>query len=468
VAKIVVVGGGVCGLASATLLAEDGHEVTVLERDGERAPLSGPEAWQDWTRRGVAQFRQPHWLHAGARALLDTHLPAVKNALAAAGGLTYDQLTPLPPPIADRASRPGDERFVTLTGRRPVVEYAFASVAEKLADVRRGVTVAELLTGPCDIPGVPHVTGVRTADGEQLDADLVVDASGRRSMLPAWLDTIGARPAIEEAEDSAFYYYTRYFHAPSGHPQPRAGLLVPIGSISLLHLPADSGTWSVTVYVSSRDRALRELRRTEVYTKVVQACPLHAHLLEGEPITDVLAMSGTLDRYRRFVVDGVPVATGIVAVGDAWACTNPSLGRGITLGLLHAARLRDVVRSDLGAPARLAEDFDAVTEAELTPWYRATLDVDRDRLIDVEALAEGRPVPPPADEAAAVRRALLVAMACDADVFRAFMEIVGVVTSPHEVMARPGLVERILTIAESQPPLQVPGPSRQELLELVA
>jgi hypothetical protein len=45
-------------------------------------------------------------------------------------------------------------------------------------------------------------------------------------------------------------------------------------------------------------------------------------------VTDVLPMGGTIERYRRFVVDGVPVATGIVSVGDSWACTNPSLGRG--------------------------------------------------------------------------------------------------------------------------------------------
>ena len=44
------------------------------------------------------------------------------------------------------------------------------------------------------------------------------------------------------------------------------------------------------------------------------------------------------DRYHRFVVDGEPVATGVVAVGDAWACTNPSLGRGATLALVHAWR----------------------------------------------------------------------------------------------------------------------------------
>ena len=467
-ACVVVLGAGWCGLVSAALLAKDGHDVIVLERDRAGVPPSGLEAWHGWSRHGVAQFRQGHWLHPRGRALLDAQLPAVKNALADAGCLTYDLLSPVPPPIADMASEPGDERFITLTGRRPVIEQAVASVVDKVTDIRRGVTVAGLLTGPSDIPGVPHVVGVQTATGEQILADLVVDATGRRSVMPGWLDAVGARPPIEEAERSGFFYYTRYFHAPSGPPPAQAGLLVPVGSISLLYLPADNQTWSITVYVSARDAVMRELRRPEVWTRLIESCPLHAHLLDGEPITDVLAISGTIDRYRRFVVDGLPVATGIVAVGDAWACTNPSIGRGMTLGLLHATRLRDVVRSELDAPGRLAEAFDAVTEAELTPWYRATLDVDRDRQAEIDALVDGRPAPAPADDAAAAGRALMVAMAYDPEAYRAFMDIIGVIELPQDVFSRPGLVDRIMAIAQSEPPLQIPAPSRQELLELVA
>jgi 2-polyprenyl-6-methoxyphenol hydroxylase-like FAD-dependent oxidoreductase len=466
-ADIVVLGAGMCGLASAVLLAEDGHDVLVLERVRAATPPSGLAAWQDWSRRGVAQFHGPHWLHPGGRAVLESHLPAVRSALVEAGGLTYDLLRPTPPPIADMGSEPGDERFLTLTGRRPVLEQAVAGVAEKVADIRRGVTVAELLTGSSDIAGVPHVTGVRTADGQRVDADLVIDATGRRSVLPGWLDAIGARAAIEESDKSGFFYYSRYFHAPSGPPPPYAGLLAPVGSVSLLYLPADNQTWSFTVYVSSRDLGLRELRRNEVWMRLVGSCPLHAHLLEGEPITDVLPISGTVDRYRRFVVDGLPVVTGILAVGDAWACTNPSLGRGVSLGLRHAVRMRDVVRSELGAPGRLAEAFDATTEAELTPWYRATLDVDRARQAEIDAIIDGRPVPPPSNDAEALAGALTVAMAYDPEAYRAFLDIVGVLKLPQEVFSRPGLADRIMSIAQSEPPPQVPGPSRQELLELM-
>ena len=39
------------------------------------------------------------------------------------------------------------------------------------------------------------------------------------------------------------------------------------------------------------------------------------------------------DRVRNYIVDGVPVVTGVIAVGDAWACTNPSVGRGATIEL---------------------------------------------------------------------------------------------------------------------------------------
>jgi flavin-dependent dehydrogenase len=111
------------------------------------------------------------------------------------------------------------------------------------------------------------------------------------------------------------------------------------------------------------------VRDAEQFTNVVQACPFQAHWLDGKPITDVLAMAAILDKYRRFVVDGQPIATGVVAVGDAWACTNPSAGRGISVGLIHAQCLRDAVRADLDDPAALARTFDELTESKAAPYF---------------------------------------------------------------------------------------------------
>jgi 2-polyprenyl-6-methoxyphenol hydroxylase-like FAD-dependent oxidoreductase len=455
-AAILVLGGGVIGLSTAMMLTRQGHRVTVFERDSAPLPGSPEEAWQAWDRRGVAQVRQAHYLQPAAGRLLDPHLPGVKEALLRAGCTSFDALSTMPGSITDRTPREGDHRFITITGRRPAIEYAFASVADGILSVRRGTSVVGLLTGPSASKAIPHVTGVRTLDGEEVSADLIIDATGRGSKLLNWLEAIGARRPVEEAEDSGFIYYTRFFRSTAGMvPACRSALLTVFHSFSLLTLPSDAGTWSVTVFISSGDQALKKLRHPKQWTALVAACPLHAHWLDGVPITDVLPMGGIIDRYRRFVVDGVPVATGILGVGDSWACTNPSIGRGITMGLMHAHGTAEVVRVHLDNPLELAHD--SMTETRVTPWYRNTIDIDRARIARFNASIEGRPEPQPTDPAARLANAFLVAMGYDADLFRAAMEIRSLLALPQEVMARPGVVDRIMEVASTQETGTPPG-----------
>src|SRR5262245_61014196 len=220
--KIAIIGGGICGLGAALLLARDGHDVTLLERDVDPPPANASDAWDHWTRKGVAQFRQPHNFMPGLRLLLEAELPDVQNGLRQAGAGTFDLLNPLPPFWTDRSPRPIDDKLWTLTARRPVGEWVFGTAAqqESRVKIRRGVQVAELLTGLSAAPGVPHVTGVRTSSGDKLHADLVIDASGRQSRNSEWLEAIGARRPFEEKADSGFSYYTRYFR---GTEPMRAG-----------------------------------------------------------------------------------------------------------------------------------------------------------------------------------------------------------------------------------------------------
>jgi 2-polyprenyl-6-methoxyphenol hydroxylase-like FAD-dependent oxidoreductase len=464
-----VLGAGVCGLATAMVLARDGHDVTVLERDPEPVPDTLADAWERWERRGVAQFRQPHYLQPRGRALLEEDLPDVADALARAGGYRFDVLDVMPPTIADRAPRPGDERFVTLTGRRPVVEHVVASAAqdEPRVDVRRGVGVQTLVARRMN--GTAHVEGVRTDTGDELRSDLVVDATGRRSPLGRWLADAGAQPLHEEAEDSGFIYYTRFFRTRDGGSRPefRAPPLSVLESFSVLTLPADNDTWSVTLYIDAGDRALKALRHPDRWDAVLAACPRHAQWVDGEPFTGVAPMGGIMDRYRRLTRAGRAVATGVAPMADAWASTNPSAGRGITMGLMHARALRDVAREHLDDPPALAAALDERTERELTPWYRTTVAEDRARLRMLEASRSGvRPAPP--DDAAAAARALLpVAAGRDPDLFRAYVETRACLATLDDVMARPGLADRVLEVtADGAPPL--PGPGRAELLELLS
>src|SRR5688500_3938504 len=126
---VLILGAGICGLGTALLLARDGHEVTILERDPGPVPDSPQAAWDSWTRKGVAQFRQPHNFMPGMREVLEAELPDVQEALRQAGACRYDLLHPLPPVLTDRSPRPIDDRLWTLSARRPVAEWVFATVA---------------------------------------------------------------------------------------------------------------------------------------------------------------------------------------------------------------------------------------------------------------------------------------------------------------------------------------------------
>jgi 2-polyprenyl-6-methoxyphenol hydroxylase-like FAD-dependent oxidoreductase len=468
-AGIVVLGAGVCGLSAGLMLARDGHQVTVLERDDAPVPRSCEDAWEQWSREGVTQFRQAHLLAAGGRVTLEESLPDVLAALVSAGAKRFDPLGSLPPTLTDRDSRPGDERFVTFTARRPVLEQVLASAAQEEpgVDVRRGVAVKGLTLQTNN--GIPHVTGVCLESGQTLAADLVVDAMGRRSPLPRWCSDADVAPMHEQSEDSGFIYYTRFFRSTDGStPQLEGPALAPIGTFSILTIPSDNDTWSVTAYVSRGDQALKRMRDADKWTAVVKACPLYAHWLEGEPISDIVAMGGVVDRYRRPSRDGRPLFTGVAMLGDAWACTNPSLGRGIALGLLHCQCLRETVGSHLQDPLEFAQAWDAVTEAKLTPWYWETVAEDRARLREIEALRNGLEPARSTEPAAALMRALIVAMRYDADVFRTFLESRCCLTRLGETLARDGMAERILEVAGDNESMPIPGPSREDLLALLA
>jgi glycine/D-amino acid oxidase-like deaminating enzyme len=85
--NIIVCGGGPIGLIAATMLARDGHEVTVLENDRHDFPAAPEDAWNSWERKGVAQFRQPHNLFARFRQVCDRELPDLTGRLLEAGGV---------------------------------------------------------------------------------------------------------------------------------------------------------------------------------------------------------------------------------------------------------------------------------------------------------------------------------------------------------------------------------------------
>lgn len=467
-ASVLVMGGGMCGLSVGMMLARDGHDVTVLERDPAPPPGSGDEAWDSWERKGINQFRMIHYFLPRFRHIAEAELPDTVAALDADGVLRYNPLA-LAPDSFTGGFRDDDDRFEALTGRRPMVEAAFARTAEATPNltVRRGVAVKGLLTGDPALEAVPHVVGVVTDAGDELRADLVVDATGRRSPLPTLLDAIGAASPVEELEDSGFMYYGRYFRSSDGSlPPALGGLLQHYDSVSVLTLPADNGTWGMGIVTSASDAQMRAVRDVEVWERTIRSFPLIAHWLDGEPMTDIQLMAKIEDRHRTFVVDDRPVATGVAPVADSWACTNPSVGRGASIGLIHAQALRDLVREQgLDDPVAFARAWHARTAEQVEPFYRDTLTFDRHRLGEIDAQIAGVPYQTE-DPGWAIDRAFEAASGSDPDLLRAFLEVVSLLAVKDDVLTRPGVLDRLR--AEAGTPREAPpGPSRAELVELV-
>jgi 2-polyprenyl-6-methoxyphenol hydroxylase-like FAD-dependent oxidoreductase len=469
VAEIVVMGAGLNGLTAGMLLARDRHRVTVLERDAAAPAGSAAELWQRWERRGVNQFRQLHFMLPRWRALMERELPAVIAKLEAMGGTRINVVSALPATMTG-GPREGDERFETVTARRPVLEAAVAAVAEQTPGlaIRRGVLATGLVTGEQSVAGVPHVTGVMTEDAPVADADLVVDAMGRRSPVGSMLEAIGARRPAEEREHCGFVYYARHFRPANGDgPTVRGPLLQHFESVSILTLPCDGGTWGVAFITSAHDTQLRALRDVRAWEAALALFPTVSYWGAGQPITGVQVIAGIEDRYRRFVVDGRPVVTGLVPLGDAWACTNPSLGRGASIGLAHACVLRDLLREvGPGEPERLARRFDETTQATVGPLYRATLQFDRHRLAEIEAEIAGQPYHT-ADPTWEISKAIYAAAARDPDVLRAYASLASMTATPDEVLAEPDMLAKVVSFSSGVPRYPASGPVRTELLAAI-
>jgi hypothetical protein len=179
-------------------------------------------------------------------------------------------------------------------------------------------------------------------------------------------------------------------------------------------------------------------------------------------------MAGLEDRYRGFVIDGRPVATGVVAVADAWACSNPANGRGASIGMLHARMLRDQLRTvGLDDPVAFAGAFHTATAETVEPWYRTTLTGDRHRLAEIESGIRGETYAPD-DPGYHEQMALAAASTQDPDCLRAALDILQVLRRPDEVFASAGLREKVLRLGSGWRDEQPSGPTRQQLLALIS
>ncbi|MGQ0520378.1 MAG: NAD(P)/FAD-dependent oxidoreductase [Actinomycetota bacterium] len=471
-AEVLVVGAGVGGLGSALALARTGHRVTVVERDPVEMVASPDEAFEHWRRRGAPQTRHSHAFLARCRNLLRDRAPEVLAALLDAGASEIDFTRHPPPDLHPLAPEPGDEDLVGLACRRTTFEWVLRRLAEATPGVAVVPGAVECLLAEDRPSGVPHVVGVGLAGGEARRADLVVDAGGRRSPLPGWLAALGCQPVPEAQEDTGIIYSSRFYRVGPDDDDPAAQPLLvgDLGYLKFAVFPGDNRTLSITFGVHADDAEMRRLLQPGPFTALAAAIPASRRWVESarcQPISGVEVMGDLVNRRRRFVVGGRPLATGVFAVGDSAVCTNPLYGRGCSLALVHAELLADTLAAHGAGDGDAEVAFAEATRAEVEPWYGAALAQDRhDRLADDEEEAGG-----PVGVGSLMRHGLLPAARTDPVVYRAFMRAFNLLDLPDAMMRDAHVVMRIMATwqgrdtAVAPPP---PGPERGELLQRLA
>ncbi len=459
---VLILGAGLAGLIAAALLARDGHEVTVLEKDPEPVPIREPA--DSLNRPGVHQFRHIHLNLARWLQLAELELPDLPERLLAAGGLRLNLLGAHP--AVDPASYGvADRRFETITARRPVLEAVLAHEATATPGVR--IVRGERVTGLLRHPRLPQVTGVRT-EIRDWQAELVVDATGRLSSAPLWLRQAGLPELSEQRAEESTAYYSRHFRAPDGNlPELKAATLHPYDGLSIITLPADNHTWSVAMQTHEKDGALRQLRDPAVWSKALAQYPLAAHWGEGESLSDQVHVIAALHDRSRSLLKGEDAGfSGFVLLGDAWTCSDPSLGRGSTLAFRHAQILRDTLRTR--DPVLDGTDFSSAFEHRsallLGPVNSRSWWFIRNRLAEMAADARGEDA-----ELGAAWREVQATRELewkDPDLARGFAGVAYLLETSAEAFDNPDLLAGRVSarLAGDWNRYPLPGPTRQQLL----
>ncbi|MGW1836126.1 FAD-dependent oxidoreductase [Streptomyces sp. BBFR2] len=434
--RAVVVGSSIAGLLVARVLSEHFREVVLVERD--RLPDG------DERRPGTPQARHVHGLLARGAGCLEEFFPGLGEELSAAGAPRIDHGLGARTQVV-AGTFPATETGITVqTVHRDTLEAA----------VRRRVTALEQITvlDGTRVEGLlwdaagRRVTGVRltaaTAERQARaeGADLVVDASGRFSQLPEWLEQAGYPSPSRTVVDPHLAYVSRLIAVPRpfegihGFQQMCQAPDQPGGAYAA---DVGNGRWLVTLFGAGNQHPPTDEAGWNEFAAGLGNKHLDILLKNATPLAPLHQFKQTRNqRYDYAALRRWPDR--LLAVGDSVCAFNPVFGQGMDIAVREAVELgRELTkcRELNGTTRRLQRRIARLTRI---PWAMST---SEDWMWHYAV--QGRRAPLPLRAVAWYKARLLRLAVHDPAVVRVFVRVFHRLASPV-ALAHPSILAKVL------------------------